>query len=446
LRPFLQLARLPDRALAAARQALEDDEDFRARVAEVATPENVGGEAGILFLTRPDGWEETLAALETAAREEQSAGLEEAEERTARRRLRGAEEAARRAESALTAARADLARVTEELAAERKARAEVETQLAAMTEAEAKVRAEAGSSRAAADRARRERAELEARLTETEEAMRTMAAAAAESAESAELAAAAAADAADAADAEAVESQLPPSPPPPHSPSTETETEAPAVSMDAVGRAVAEAAAAAEQLGRALAAAAAALDPSAAAAAAVEPVPVPPTEAAVVLHARHPKVRPSGPKRTPSALPPAVFDDSVEAAEHLVRINGVILLVDGYNVSKLRWPELPIADQRRRLADALGGLAARTGADVHAVFDGAEQADPTPPSGPRRLVRIVFSPPDVEADDVIIGLVDTLPLHRPVVVASNDRRVQDGASHRGANVISADQLLAVLTR
>jgi predicted RNA-binding protein with PIN domain len=264
---------------------------------------------------------------------------------------------------------------------------------------------------------------LEARLAATEEALRALEA-----------------EVAEGAVAEALLGEAPvvvphePSPSPSPSPSPQSP------SLDVVGRAVADAAAAAEQLGRALAAAAAALNRA-------DPQTDDPSD--VVIEPplpRAPRPRPSGPKRTPSPLPPAVFDDSVAAAEHLVRLNGVILLVDGYNISKLRWPELPIADQRRRLTDALGGLAARTGADVHAVFDGAEQADPTPPSGPRRLVRTSFSPPDVEADDVIIELVDALPLHRPVVVASSDRRVQDGASRRGANVISAPQLIAVLAR
>jgi len=141
-----------------------------------------------------------------------------------------------------------------------------------------------------------------------------------------------------------------------------------------------------------------------------------------------------------------VFHDSVEAAEHLVRLAGAVLLVDGYNVAKLRWPDQPVAEQRRRLVDALGQLVARTGVEVRAVFDGAEQVEPPAPPEPRRLVRVSFSPPGVEADDVIIDLVPTVPLHRPVVVASSDNRVRTEAAARGANVVSSSQLLAVLAR
>jgi predicted RNA-binding protein with PIN domain len=142
-------------------------------------------------------------------------------------------------------------------------------------------------------------------------------------------------------------------------------------------------------------------------------------------------------------LPPAVLDDSVEAAASLVRVNGMVLLVDGYNVAMLGWPGPPIAERRSRLVDALAQLVARTGVDVQVVFDGAEDAPVVVP-GDRRGVRVSFSPPDVEADDVLLARVQEVPLHRPVTVVSNDRRVQDGARAAGANVVSSTQLLAVL--
>jgi predicted RNA-binding protein with PIN domain len=93
--------------------------------------------------------------------------------------------------------------------------------------------------------------------------------------------------------------------------------------------------------------------------------------------------------------------------------------------------------------DALAQLVARTGSDVEVVFDGSADA-PTVVVGDRRGVRVSFSPPDVEADDVVIARAGEIPLHRPVTVVSNDRRVRDGARAAGANVISSAQLLAVL--
>jgi predicted RNA-binding protein with PIN domain len=159
--------------------------------------------------------------------------------------------------------------------------------------------------------------------------------------------------------------------------------------------------------------------------------------------------RPAKPKerRRPVPLPPGILDDSAEAADYLVRVNGAVLLVDGYNATLSAWPDLPLAQQRERLVDALAELVARTGADATVVFDGAESAQPAGGSGrARQPVKVLFSPPDTPADDVILDLVDAASVHRPVVVASDDRAVQAGAAERGASVLTRSQLLATLRR
>ena len=57
LRPFLGFThKVPAPALRAARKVLDSDPQYRDRVAIVATEELVG-EAGMLMLSRPDGWE-----------------------------------------------------------------------------------------------------------------------------------------------------------------------------------------------------------------------------------------------------------------------------------------------------------------------------------------------------------------------------------------------------
>jgi predicted RNA-binding protein with PIN domain len=150
----------------------------------------------------------------------------------------------------------------------------------------------------------------------------------------------------------------------------------------------------------------------------------------------------------PGRLPPAVFDDSAEAAEHLVRVPGTLIVVDGYNVSFAGWPELAITDQRRRLADAMAELSARAGSDIHVVFDGGEPHDQElgVRSGPREPVRVTFSPPGVDADEVIIDMAKSLVRRRPVLVATSDRRVRERVEAGGASVISAVQLLGAAGR
>lgn len=66
MRSFLYLARLPRRAIAVAQQAIEDDSEFRSRVAAQATESDVG-RAGYLWLHRPIGWAPEFEALSREA-------------------------------------------------------------------------------------------------------------------------------------------------------------------------------------------------------------------------------------------------------------------------------------------------------------------------------------------------------------------------------------------
>lgn len=154
-------------------------------------------------------------------------------------------------------------------------------------------------------------------------------------------------------------------------------------------------------------------------------------------------------------LPPGVFDDSPEAAAYLVRAPGVHLVVDGYNVALTSWgltrPDRgavdDLAELRRRLLDALGELAVRLQRAVTVVFDGRDSGGRVTAGGPaRRWLRILFSPSTVEADELILEAVRQLRPEGPVVVATNDREVRDGARQLGANVLSVNQLLGVLNR
>jgi predicted RNA-binding protein with PIN domain len=149
-------------------------------------------------------------------------------------------------------------------------------------------------------------------------------------------------------------------------------------------------------------------------------------------------------RRRPARMPSGIVDDSVAGAEHLVSRPGAVLLVDGYNATLSSWPELALEHQRERLLGLLHDLTARvSGLEVHVVFDGDEQVIA---AGRRRrsVVHVHFSPPSVEADDVVLAMVDELPVDRVVIVASNDRRVRDASRAGGANVISVQQLLALI--
>jgi len=157
--------------------------------------------------------------------------------------------------------------------------------------------------------------------------------------------------------------------------------------------------------------------------------------------------RAPAPRRRPAPLPPAQFDDTVEAADHLVRLPGVVVLIDGYNVTKLRHPELALPEQRAWLLDASSALAARCDAEIHVVFDGAGDDADAPAEGPRRTsVNVRFTEAGVEADDDILALVADVPVHRPVVVVTDDRRIREGAAFHGANLVPSAAFARLLSR
>jgi predicted RNA-binding protein with PIN domain len=411
LRRFLRFARLPVPALDIARKVLDEDDEFRARVATAVTEEEVGP-AGWLWLNRPEGWEAKVEALRREATEREAAAEDERSERDARKRLAGAEAAARRAEAAAQASAAEAGNARAALAAEQAARRQAEGEVARLAQQVASVVEERTT---AVRRLKDVEADLAARSADLKRAQHQVRML------EAELHQDPAEAVAPAADAVATPALAAP----------DLDRLRLADLVDAASRAAAD-------LAKALGAAASLIGP---------------IDDGVAPAERAPRHRPEGsgrgaassPRREPVRLPAGVFDDTAEAAAHLVRLRGAVVVVDGYNVSLTAWPDRPLPEQRQRLVDALCELHARTGAHIDVVFDGATTEGPPSP-GSRPGVRVRFSPPGVEADDVVIGLVSEQPLNRPVVVASSDRRVQDGARRNGANVVSSRQLLGALQR
>ncbi len=400
LRPFLSFARLPPTAQALALRVVDEDEAFRQRVRDAACAEDVG-EAGWLFLCRPEGWQDACAAVSGSSRGPGGGGgAGERDQRRSARRQAHADAARARLEERVARAEGELDRLRAEAGELRRAQrvslAEVDKLSAELVSANEQrsqaVRQFKASEALVAERSVEAR-KLRQRVNDLE----------------ALLAGAAATSATGAA-----------------------AVDAPAVAAAASGltraaAAAVEAATAADRLAVALSEAVAALGvevgPSAGPSRAQEPL------------------RPL--RRTAARLPAGVVDDTEPAAEHLLRLPGAILLVDGYNVSKTGWPDLELGTQRLRLVNGLADLRARTGAQVEVVFDGVEQRQ-LAARGIPSTVRVRFSPAGVEADDLVLELVEDLPLSRPVIVVSTDKRVRDGARQRGASTLSSQTLLSVL--
>jgi len=425
LRPYLGFAKQTPQSLRAIARVVDGDETFRARVAAEVDEAKVG-RAGWLWLSRPEGWARELEALESESAARSADEQEARAERAAARRLAAVEAAARRSESEAEANRVELEAARVELATERTLRARAEARLA---ELEAQV-ADLGAARADAIRNLKR---VEARLVDRSTEVNTLRArnraleaeAGRESTRSSSTA------------AERPASRAPEATPRPG-------TTAPAGEV----RPAPDRAAIAAELARAADGAAAVADGLSALARLLDTAPAAAAAAPDLVAAPGVGDQPGAPpaRRTPLDLPGGLFDDSPEAAEHLLRTPGVTLIVDGYNVTMAGWPELAAGDQRRRLVTALQDLAARTATRSEVVFDGAA-VDPTlVPTAGRQLVRVRFSPPGVEADDVVLDLVERLPAATPLVVASSDKRVREGAKRLGANLLHARQLLDLLRR
>jgi predicted RNA-binding protein with PIN domain len=170
---------------------------------------------------------------------------------------------------------------------------------------------------------------------------------------------------------------------------------------------------------------------------ALEPTTVLPADVVAAESAGRPGGADAGTARALAADDPARLDQ-------LLALPKAHLVVDGYNVTKTGYAEIPLEQQRARLVSGLGGIAAQTGAEVTVVFDGAERMVGLPPAP--RGVRVLFSRKGETADELIRRLVRAEPAGRPVVVISSDKEVADGVRRHGAYPLGSTTLIRRLAR
>jgi predicted RNA-binding protein with PIN domain len=434
LRPVLSFRQLPSRAFRTVREVLDRDDEFRTRVAE-GTREADLDRASWLFLTRPEGWREELDLLVAAATEEREGRRQSREEQRAERRAAQLGETVERLRGELGGLRDALEETERHAARERAARAAADQEREELSaridqleeERRRAVRSLKDTEATAVERLAEVRS-LRARLAEALEAVpQTDADAATDPATTGPAA----------PSAPTVPSAEQPAPPSAPSPWEGRDPEA-------VASAVRQASEAAALLASALARAAVALDgaptqPDARDESVARPDP--PSATADPTGERAPRP----PRRVPVRLTKGVHEGSVEGLEQLLGTPGLVVVVDGYNVSKEGWPNLDPSAQRDSLVAALGAVRTRTGAQVHVVFDGDAEGG-RPAVGAPLPVRVHFSPAEVEADDVILEMVAGLPTDVPVLVVSSDRRVADGARRLGANSVRSRELLDLVRR
>lgn len=129
--------------------------------------------------------------------------------------------------------------------------------------------------------------------------------------------------------------------------------------------------------------------------------------------------------------------------EQYLAMPGARLIIDGYNVSKSAWPTSSLEVQRSRLLSGLAPVVARTGAETTVVFDAAAVSVRPVVNAPRGI-KVRFSPEGVIADDVIRDLVAAEPSGRVVLVVTSDKEVVADVLRAGARSATSAALIGML--
>jgi predicted RNA-binding protein with PIN domain len=150
------------------------------------------------------------------------------------------------------------------------------------------------------------------------------------------------------------------------------------------------------------------------------------------------------PERQPLAVPGGRGQDDPETLAAWMGTDGVLVLVDGYNVTKhpQGFAERGLEDQRTLLLDLCRRLARRFGAEITVVFDGGT-VGPIPTRLPLGPVEVVFTDPGRSADDEIVVRVNAASPERPVVVVTSDNELRSRVGALGATVARSPALLGL---
>jgi predicted RNA-binding protein with PIN domain len=143
----------------------------------------------------------------------------------------------------------------------------------------------------------------------------------------------------------------------------------------------------------------------------------------------------------PCRVPAGVGEDDPLAVEALLKVDGLRVIVDGYNVTKddLGLAGGSLGEQRRWLLGLVAGLAARYRRRCTVVFDGTDALPGLVPVV--RGVGVVFTSGGESADQRIVALVEDMPADAPALVVSSDREVRDDSRRLGANTAASRAFL-----
>jgi len=115
------------------------------------------------------------------------------------------------------------------------------------------------------------------------------------------------------------------------------------------------------------------------------------------------------------------------------------IIIDGYNLlnsPNLEFPShLNLEGKRNHLISLIQEYARREGSEIIVVFDSSENIRVK--SSPDGSVKVRFSPPDKEADDVIKEMIRKTPNPQNLTIISSDRAIQFTARSHGCRCLSS---------
>jgi predicted RNA-binding protein with PIN domain len=151
-------------------------------------------------------------------------------------------------------------------------------------------------------------------------------------------------------------------------------------------------------------------------------------------------------RRSPLPVPGGRGADDPETLAAWMATDGVLVLVDGYNVTKhpQGFADRDLEDQRTLLLDLCRRLGRRFGAEITVVFDGGT-VGPIPTRLPLGPVEVVFTDAGRTADDEIVVRTNAAPSDRPVVVVTSDNELRTRVTALGATVTRSPALLGLAT-
>lgn len=142
----------------------------------------------------------------------------------------------------------------------------------------------------------------------------------------------------------------------------------------------------------------------------------------------------------PSRLPGGVAPDTVQAARALLHPR-IVLLVDGYNVTRQHAGHLPLEQQRTWLRTAVTAVQTRVDVEAHLVWDGSGDRATSQRRG--RLTEH-WTSREWLADDDIVFLVEGLDDDQAAVVVTDDRELRDRVRARSVDLLATTAFVGAL--